>query len=230
MRVVGYAAKPGPKSARVRVDGQLLTAKGEAPQQLAPIVLDGSWEFELKPTMDNRWGDFRLPATDARIGPEARLFRYAQETSTEPGWERPEVDDSSWERVGCGFGPKFWKLGPLPESTDPAAIDAQLAGMRQIDPKVPVEVGGKKYAWQPYAFSWRWGVEGDPGHQGFHGLKENVTDEFICLGAKGDGHNEIVYVAEPGGQSATTCGPRPRRPRIRPSTCSSATTSRPRHT
>ncbi len=28
------------------------------------IALDGEWEFELKPTMDNRYGDFRLPATE----------------------------------------------------------------------------------------------------------------------------------------------------------------------
>ena len=28
------------------------------------IALDGPWEFELQPTMDNRYGDFRLPAVD----------------------------------------------------------------------------------------------------------------------------------------------------------------------
>jgi hypothetical protein len=39
-----------------------------------------------------------------------------------------------------------------------------------------------KHRWQPYAFSWRWGIENDPGHQGWHGLKEEVHDEFIGLG------------------------------------------------
>ncbi len=43
-------------------------------------------------------------------------------------------------------------------------------------------LNGKSYAWQPYSFSWRWGVEGDPGHQGYHGLKEEVHPEFIRLG------------------------------------------------
>ena len=28
-----------------------------------------------------------------------------------------------------------------------------------------VEAAGVRYDWQPYAFSWRWGVEGDFGHQ-----------------------------------------------------------------
>ena len=35
------------------------------------IALDGEWEFELKPTMDNRYGDFRLPATDTDDRPRS---------------------------------------------------------------------------------------------------------------------------------------------------------------
>ena len=35
---------------------------------------------------------------------------------------------------------------------------------------------------QPYEFSWRWGIENDPGHQGYHGLKEEVHDEFLAVG------------------------------------------------
>ena len=34
----------------------------------------------------------------------------------------------------------------------------------------------------PYEFSWRYGKEGDPGIQGFHGLKGKITDNFIFLG------------------------------------------------
>ena len=37
-------------------------------------------------------------------------------------------------------------------------------------------------AGQVYEFSWRWGVEGDPGDQGYHGLKEKVDDNFIVVG------------------------------------------------
>jgi len=155
---------------------------GEAPRQPLPLVLDGPWEFELKPTLDNRWGDFRLPASEAKIGPEARVFRHMQERSPDPGWEAPGFDDSSWPRETCGFGPKFWKLGPLPEGPDAEAADARLAAMESVDPSAPVEIGGKSYRWQPYAFSWRWGVEGDPGHQGYHGLKENITKKGERMG------------------------------------------------
>jgi len=197
--VTGLASRPGRKTALVRREGRSVTVSGQAPKRPTPVVLDGPWDFELKPTLDNRWGDFRLPVTDPMIGPEARIFKYAQEDRAHPGWESPEFDDSHWPRVTYGFGPKFWKLGPLPGDMDPAPLEAALAELQEVDPAVPVHVGGKEYTWSPYAFSWRWGVEGDPGHQGYHGLKENVTDDFIALGKPKGGLNETLYVQEDAG-------------------------------
>ena len=34
------------------------------------IPLQGKWESTFVPTMDNRWGDFRIPASGEFIGPE----------------------------------------------------------------------------------------------------------------------------------------------------------------
>jgi hypothetical protein len=150
------------------------------------LLLDGDWEFELKPTMDNRWGDFRLPVTEKMIGAEARIFRYSEETGD------PEV----WRKETYGFGQKFWKLGPLPDATDQGMTDKKLAALNQINPSEPVVINGKPFYWIPYSFSWRYGVEGDPGHQGFHGLKEEITDEFICLGKPTPGFNETLYKTE----------------------------------
>ncbi len=50
--------------------------------------------------------------------------------------------------------------------------------------------------WRPYSLSWRLGLEGDPGHQGWHGLKENVTDHFLCLGKRASALNEFKYEPE----------------------------------
>jgi len=116
------------------------------------LHIDGDWEFELQPTLDNRFGDFHWPPTPTKIGAEVRQLWYCEGDNT----------NGPWRKVTCSFGPQF-------------------------------TVNGK-----PYEFSWRWGVEGDPGHQGFHGLKENVTDQFLCLGAKGRGRNETVYGPEKG--------------------------------
>ena len=163
------------------------------------LILDGPWEFQLKPTLDNQWGDFRLPITNRIIGPEARIFKYAPEQEVNPNWQKPEHDDSTWQRVTYGFGQKFWKLGPLPDDIDNSELELRLATMKHVQPSTPLKIDGKEYFWTPYAFSWRWGKEGDPGHQGYHGLKENITDDFICLGTPKAGLNETLYVREKAG-------------------------------
>jgi hypothetical protein len=144
------------------------------------IALDGEWEFELQPSLDNRYGDYHWPPTPGVIGPEARRLKYAEEHEPNRQWQDPKLDDSEWRTVTCGFGPRFWRLGPLP---DGMAADQELAALKLIDPEAPVAIGGRNYHWQPYEFSWRFGIEDDDAHQGYHGLKEQVADEFIGLGS-----------------------------------------------
>ena len=148
---------------------------------------DGEWRVRFEPTMDNRHGDFRLPVTleNAVIGVEARRFAWARETAELAETAMlPETDDSQWQTQLHGYGPKMFLLGPVPESVDPTAVDAQLAALEHVDPAVPVTIDGMPYHWQSYDFSWRYGKEGDPGHQGFHGLKESVSEHFIRLGKR----------------------------------------------
>jgi hypothetical protein len=166
-------------------------SSGNAPT--TTVALDGAWEFELAPKLDNRFGDFHWPPTKERIGPEARRMKYADETSANPGWEKPTLDDSAWRQVTCGFGPRFWKLGPLPAT---AEADAALASLKAVDPAIPVRIGNREYAWTPYEFSWRYGIEGDCGSQGYHGLKIQVGDELIGLGEVKHNHPACSRVAE----------------------------------
>ncbi len=196
--LAGYARTQGPVSATVTHRERTCHLQGEALPSTT-LTLDGPWEFQLQPTLDNRWGDFRLPITQPMIGPEARTFRYADESLAHPGWEKAGADDTAWPEVTHGFGPQFWILGPLPADSDPTALDRLLADQTQIDPKTAVPVGDRSCVWSPYAFSWRWGKEGDPGHQGYHGLKGNVTNAFLCLGQPRDGLNETLYGPDPGG-------------------------------
>ncbi len=163
-----------------------------APRQTRTIALEGPWEFELKPTLDNRFGDFRLPATGAMIGAEARTFAYWEEDQGPNGKANPR-------RVMYDYGPRFWKLGPLPETDEAAAIEAELARAARIDAASPVTAGGKKYSWEPYEYSLRFGVNGDPGHQGYHGLEGEMTGEFIALGRRKDLPTTTAYEREPGG-------------------------------
>lgn len=78
--------------------GKALKAKDVAARGMEPVqtvAVEGEWRVELLPTLDNKWGDYRLPASDEMIGAEARLFDYkAREWNT-------------WRKDGMfGFGPQ----------------------------------------------------------------------------------------------------------------------------
>jgi len=146
------------------------------------VEIDNEWEFELKPTLDNKYGDYRLPAFDAKLGVEMWKMKFAPESNTSEKWQNPSFNDSKWQTADVSFGQQFWKLGPLPEKADYSAIEAMLAALSQINPEEPVNVNGKQYFWQPYEFSWRWGLKGDAGHQGYHGLKGEVNNDILTFG------------------------------------------------
>ncbi|MCL1921109.1 MAG: hypothetical protein FWG50_08550 [Kiritimatiellaeota bacterium] len=136
----------------------------------------GEWTVAFEPTMDNQYGDFRLPVTalNKTIGVEARRFQ----------WSAGTLSGTKLH----GHGTQFFVLGPLPPE---AALPPD-----GVDVAHPFAFGGKEYAWRPYDFSWRMGLEGNSGHQGYHGLKRTVTDDFICLGKTAGGHNETRFVEE----------------------------------
>jgi hypothetical protein len=171
-----------------------------APSAAAEIIqVTGPWTSELRPTLDNRWGDFRWPPRTGFIGPEARRIRYRPEDESRLEWRKPGFDDSSWPFQTASFGTKFWRLGPVPAGVDRSELEKRLTGIARLDPAQPVKTGEVFLSWAPYDFSWRWGVEDDPGHQGYHGLKEEVSDEFIRLGNPKPEWTTIVREKEAGG-------------------------------
>jgi len=151
-------------------------------QETDMLLIDNNWEFELKPTLDNKYGDYRLPAFNSKLGVEVWKMKFKEETSPNSEWQKPGLNDSTWADVSVSYGPQFWKLGPLPSSIDSVVNEAKLSQLEKINPSEPVEINGKKYFWQPYEFSWRWGLKDDAGHQGYHGLKGVVNNDLISFG------------------------------------------------
>lgn len=134
---------------------RLSTHGSDALQVVSTIPVDGQWDVEVVPTMDNRWGDFRLPASDEMIGVEARAMEYSIPWSPESG----KVEDVQ------GYGPYMM--------------------MACVDPAVPIEsvvkTQGRGSVWTPYPWSWQHGVFDSPGSQGYHGLKGKVDSRFLIL-------------------------------------------------
>jgi hypothetical protein len=156
------------------------------------IPLNNTWEFELRPSLDNRWGDYQLPAGNELIGAQIREIYY-RETSGYKG--EKVVIDETWKKISNGFGPRFTKWGPLPELPSDAILTGLAAGKQSGE----INISGKSYKPEEYSFSWKEGVEGDYGHQGYHGLKGNMYDNFIRLGAQKDVKMSKFRVAEPAG-------------------------------
>lgn len=180
-QVEGYSDNGGSKETVIRVNNKDVKLMGNS-EEKKTINLDNSWRFEIKPCLDNTWGDFRLPATDELIGAEARSMKYMQETEDGADYSAPGYNDSSWSKYTYSYGGKFWKLGPLPNNVDMDEVEKAISQYSSIDPSVPVVIGGKNYYWQVYSYSDRLGVEGYPGIQGYHGLKGSISDDFILLG------------------------------------------------
>jgi hypothetical protein len=155
-------------------------------------VLDNNWEFELKPSLDNRWGDFELQATKELIGAEVRQLYLCGNREYEG--EKLTFNES-WKRITCGFGEQFLKLGPLAQLPS----NEEILNMHPVEAGEEVGISGKKYPWKDYSFSWQLGVEGDYGHQGYHGLKGEMYDNFIRLGAMEDVKMSLKRVPEEGG-------------------------------
>jgi len=143
---------------------------------LRQIPLGNDWEFELKPSLDNQWGDFQLPASNEMMGAQVRQLHYKENLDYQG--EKLSFDDS-WKIIICAYGKQFLKLGALPVLPS----EEEILKMVPEKPGAKVLVSGKPYSWEEYGFSWQSGVEGDYGHQGYHGLKGNMYDNFIRLGA-----------------------------------------------
>ncbi len=154
--------------------------------------LGNKWNFELKPSLDNRWGDFELPASNELLGAEIRQL-YLSENN---GYQGGKINhDESWKKITCGFGEQFLKLGPLPVLPS----DEEIQNIMPVRREKEAAISGRKYSWEGYSFSWKLGVEGDYGHQGYHGLKGEMYDNFIRLGALEDVKMSLKRIPEQGG-------------------------------
>lgn len=158
-----FDGETGTSRLYVFTDGEPVMLLEEDAELMASDTLkvEGDWTMEIVPTMNNKWGDYRLPASDEIIGVEAREFAYATVIDG-------QVPDFSSSAVGIyGYAPYF------EVKTVGAGVDLRSAVLDND-------------GWAPYVFSWQYGVLDNPGSQGYHGLKGKVDNRFLILDRGGD--------------------------------------------
>ncbi len=170
-----------------------------APEKILSVTdLGNTWNFSLKPSLDNQWGDFQLPAKPELLGAQVRQLHFTENLNYSGGMVKT---DNKWSNVTCAFGKQFLKAGVL--ENVPAEED--LLKLNPGDENDELIIEGKKYKWESYGFSWKQGVEGDPGHQGYHGLKGKMYDNFIRLGAFQEERMSKKRVPESAGNNYILC-------------------------
>ena len=169
-------------------------------QQIKQTPIDGEWEVELLPTMNNKWGDFRFPAFDGFIGAEARSFRHQPADVSGDNWMMPGFDDSSWTESIYGFGAQVISRNvPANEDIEKAITEFKNNNSTgNKNPGIPVE------------FSWQYGVWDNPGGQGWHGLKGKVNDGFLILAQGGHQlYKTYIYAPQQDAYRIETAGIQP---------------------
>jgi hypothetical protein len=145
------------------------SASGEgasAPLTEAPatsFTLPDVWQSTIVPTIDNRYGDFTLPAAPGPLPVQAWTLSYREDAATAPdaSW-RPD----DWARVPVTDGLRGWLFGPSPSHKLP-------------DPLVPKHAGTLSGpGWAPLHYSLSRGIDHDYAHDKTLGPKGRVPEEF----------------------------------------------------
>ncbi|QHW31346.1 hypothetical protein GZH47_11150 [Paenibacillus rhizovicinus] len=161
------------------------------------LPLGGEWEVRLVPLLDNRYGDFRLPASGELIGGEAASFVWRPEHEAEQGWMLPDYDDADWVKHGASYGPAFRSVGDFAPGDESSANEARsllnVAGDAAPGNAEPIAewASARGYTLSAHAFSREWGIERDPMQMylgaGPFGLKKRAFDTFLDFGYVGTG-------------------------------------------
>jgi len=166
--------KPGNKK---QGSGEMSTLKWKEKE------LSNDWQFSVIPTCDNKWGDFRWPPSNEKIGLEVREFKYKEETNDDgevQGWNNPELDDENWEKTLYSTGPYWLALEEIPERA--AIINTVLEKQHGIENGAEVLIQNKKTNWEKVSFSKKIGLAKPSPWGGHSGYPDGHYDKnFIQL-------------------------------------------------
>jgi hypothetical protein len=181
-------ADPAGPSGPARSSGPSGPSESQGPG--SEQALDGPWQVTVEPTLDNRWGDFALPASLPPFPVECWAMRHtiaAPGQDNAPGaWADPDLDDAHGPLAHATFGPHGLWTGPaepraLPQpARSVSAWQASLAARGSGLPPAINDPDGKE--WREAVYSLARGIYKDRLHRGTLGPKGHVPEEFLDFG------------------------------------------------
>jgi hypothetical protein len=192
--VVGTTDAEGEAFVKLMSNARKFVGRSEKATPAKAIALDGLWECEFQPTMDNRWGDFRYPAKEERIGPEMPRMKYRAEpktASTPPAWQTADISDDDWRDITCTYGPYWQVLGPFDERLDSEKLAEQFVTASEDDGTVAF--GSKRVAWEHYSYSQRFGADRRDVHSTMDGIC-GVSPDFLVFDKPTNGRSAVCYL------------------------------------
>ncbi len=151
--------------------------KPQAPRKDSlELALQGNWESELIPTLDNRHGDFDRPAAPGAPALQGWHFMHRSEQDAENGlalgWSLPGADEAGFKEVKAGYGLFGWRTGVQDRIWCPDPLSSEDASRGLLDARGLL----------PVLYSLSRGIDLDPIHLGHLGPKGHVPEEFIRFG------------------------------------------------
>jgi len=195
IKIRGFSSIGGRKKLLIKYKDREYVAEKRFNNPPEPLSINSKWSFSLKPTMHNKWGDYRFPASNEFIGPEARKFKYIQESGKDGltlGWHNPEFDESSWKSYIYTFGPYFWSIGPFTEEPEGLLFDIEN---NNLDSKKIYQNRNGAYRWSHYDFSQVFGSEDKAVHYGSGQIGiQGVSENFITFPGINNGKDVTRYL------------------------------------
>lgn len=193
-RPVSLVAVEGGTQARVTFDispmvvlvwkdaAQLGTGVPAALPEPGAREIDGAWSAEFVQTLDNRHGDFRLPAHPGPVPVTTFRLDHCQDDVIEPKptWFR---SGTGWLRQTLTDGPRAWVTGPRSTTELPPAQP----------PEATLDVEG----WDEVRYSLSNGIDHDPQHDKTLGPKSRVLEPLMRVKDVDAGHGLQVRTCLP---------------------------------
>lgn len=139
------------------------------------IVIDGEWDFSLIPTLDNRYGDYFIPAGGI-IGAQARFFDIMTVNDDE--------SDIDFEFRDISYG-RNTAITKICCSENPESLCRNISTMPDLSPNSNILFNGIEYKCEIQDFYSRYGYICTDDYsvslheQGHHGLKGKLYDDNI---------------------------------------------------